>query len=158
MRTPPERHAQTRARQPLCMLVPATFLLAAPFLAPVAAQPPLATALGPGVPSSTGTIAAGTDLWRVDIDTAAYPQATCNDETAARIYVRQGRGGDVDRWHLHLQGGGACRTGQACADRWKHHDTNYGAHKMSTDRLGAESRHRGARHPLSRPPLQICRG
>ena len=98
------------------------------------AQPSIDVALGAGVPSSTGTIAPGSDLWRVDIDSSAgaFPLAVCNDGTSAVIYVRRGDATNRDRWHLHMQGGGGCRDGQACADRWKHHNTNYGAHKMSS--------------------------
>ena len=118
---------------PVGALIAVVTLVCGLATAPGWAQPNIASALGPGVPSPSGLIGSGTDLWRFDLDTSAYPQAVCNDLTGARIYLRQGSGDDVDRWQIHLQGGGGCRSGDSCADRWKNVETNFGAHKMSTD-------------------------
>lgn len=98
------------------------------------AQPLLPTALGPGVTSTTGGVAAGNDLYRINLDLGVFPDAQCNDGSPAVMYVRNAADPvHADRWLFHLQGGGSCRDGQKCADRWLNVNTNYGAQKMSSD-------------------------
>ena len=85
------------------------------------------------VRGSTGGLGAGDDLTRVQIDLAYFPDAICNDGTSAIFYVRRYTNeADAGKWQIHLQGGGSCKLGQECAERWTSTDTNYGADKMST--------------------------
>jgi len=113
----------------------AVLLLTAP---PAAAQPvpmidavpTLAACRNPG---AAGNLLPGTDLFRVDVPLAQYPEAVCNDGTPGVFYARKARGRrNRDRWVIFLQGGGACRDGQSCAERWCSIDTNFGAKKMSS--------------------------
>ncbi len=68
--------------------------------------------MGPG-PSNADS------LQRVQIDTAAFPDAICNDGSPAVIYFRPYRGeANRNRWLINLRGGGACGSGQSCAARW----------------------------------------
>jgi hypothetical protein len=70
---------------------------------------------------------------RVDIDTAEFPQAVCNDGSPGVFYVRAGTAADASRWVIHLQGGGSCETGDSCLDRYCGVDAPYTANKMSSD-------------------------
>ena len=74
-------------------------------------------------------------LHRTVIDTNAFPNAMCNDGTPGVFYVREGTGDDVDKWVIHVQGGGSCPDGQTCTARWcgQQGDLPYQANKMSTD-------------------------
>lgn len=85
--------------------------------------------------SGAGGLARGRDesqLRRVDIDLAAFPDAVCNDGTGAVMYVRPHSGPEHrHRWVIQLQGGGGCSSGQECANRWCRVDTNFGMNKMS---------------------------
>jgi Pectinacetylesterase len=75
----------------------------------------------------------GNDLFRVDVNTTNFPNAKCNDDSGAVFYVRRASNADDrNKWQIHLQGGGGCRDGQSCADRWRRIDTNFGADEMST--------------------------
>lgn len=78
-------------------------------------------------------VSPGTDLFRVDLDLSSFPNAVCNDGTPATMFVRRyAKKSDKNRWVIFLLGGGNCKTGQDCAERWCSFDTNYGANKMST--------------------------
>ena len=104
-------------------------------LGPAHAQgfPDIATALPCGTVGGAGVTAAGPRLFRVDIPTADYPEAVCNDGSPGVFYVLASPGGvDADKWHVHLQGGGACRTPESCAQRWCRADTNFGMDKMTS--------------------------
>lgn len=78
-------------------------------------------------------VAPGTDLFRVNLDLSNFPNAVCNDGTPATMFVRRyARKADQNKWVIFLLGGGNCKNGQDCAERWCSFDTNYGANKMST--------------------------
>ncbi len=115
----------------------ATFVVRAPFV-PVTNH---ATPMISDVPElaacrtlgSAGQLAPGNGLFRIDIDTTAYPKATCNDGTGAVMYVRRYRAAaNACRWVIFLDGGGACRDGQSCGERYCAVDTYLGAYKMSS--------------------------
>lgn len=72
------------------------------------------------------------NLFRTTVDTAAHPEALCNDGTAAVYYVRRGQMAGDAWWQIHLQGGGGCSSYQTCLDRWCSTGTNYDATKMSS--------------------------
>ncbi|MEX1362256.1 MAG: pectin acetylesterase-family hydrolase [Nannocystaceae bacterium] len=74
-------------------------------------------------------------LHRVDIDTSAQgdPLATCSDGTPGVFYGRAGSGNDVDRWVIHLQGGGGCDDETSCQERWCGQQGIYDAAQMSND-------------------------
>jgi pectinacetylesterase len=103
-----------------------------------AAGPPegIAGALSCGKPGVAEGVSPGKDLYRIDIDVSSYPNAVCNDGTPAAMFVRRYRSEpDRNSWIIFLLGGGDCKTGQACAQRWCSIGTNYGADKMSTSFL-----------------------
>jgi len=80
-----------------------------------------------------GATAAGMDLVRVDLDLDAFPEARCADGTGAVMYVRRAtRPSAADRWVIQLQGGGACSSADACAQRWCSVGTNFAADKLSS--------------------------
>jgi len=72
---------------------------------------------------------------RVTIPLGDYPDAVCNDGSPGVFYVREGSGDDIDKWVIHLQGGGSCRTQEDCIERWcgLQGDIPYNANKMSSD-------------------------
>jgi Pectinacetylesterase len=75
-------------------------------------------------------------LHRVDIDIsgAGFPNATCSDGTAGSFYIREASDvDDVDRWVIHLQGGGGCMDEAGCQARWCGDDGLYTAALMSND-------------------------
>lgn len=97
----------------------------------------------PRTPSGTSqlTVCAGGGvncMHRVDIDPAEFPNAVCSDGTPGVFYVRPGVGQDVNRWVIHLQGGGSCRDYESCLDRWcgEQGALPYTANKMSSDWTG----------------------
>ena len=75
---------------------------------------------------------------RVTIPLADHPEAVCNDGSPGVFYVRAGTNDDINKWVIHLQGGGACRTHEDCMDRWcgLQGDVPYNANKMSSDWTG----------------------
>ena len=80
-----------------------------------------------------GGLGAGTDLFRVTLDNARFPDALCNDGTPGIFYYgKWTKEEDKDKWIIFLQGGGSCASGQLCAQRWCGIETNYGMDKMST--------------------------
>jgi hypothetical protein len=53
------------------------------------------------------------------IDTGRFPDALCNDGTAAVLYYRPYRGeANRNRWAITLRGGGTCGDAALCAARW----------------------------------------
>ena len=80
-----------------------------------------------------GGLPSGADLGKVTIDTAKFPNAICNDGTPAVFYYGPATtNADRNKWIIFLQGGGACNSGLACAERWCSINSNYGIDKMST--------------------------
>lgn len=70
---------------------------------------------------------AGIPLLRRTIDVAVYPEAQCNDGSAAVMYIRPANaayGGNPiaatsSKWLIFLDGGGGCRDADECLlDRW----------------------------------------
>lgn len=97
------------------------------------AAPPISAALDCGAPATAGGLRAGTDLQRVDLDLAAFPDARCNDGSAGTFYFRPAAtAAGATRWVIQLQGGGGCSSPDGCARRWCHVDTNYGMTQMSS--------------------------
>jgi hypothetical protein len=59
------------------------------------------------------------ELQRYQVDTTLFPDAICNDGSAAVLYFRPYVGeANRDRWLINLNGGGGCGSGPACAARW----------------------------------------
>ena len=88
----------------------------------------------PTGPSQLNACGGGPEcLHRVIIDTNAFPDAVCNDGSPGVFYVREGTGNDVNKWVIHLQGGGSCRDGETCTERWCGQQGIYTANKMSTE-------------------------
>jgi hypothetical protein len=86
-----------------------------------------------GEVGSVGGLGAGVDLTRYTVDTSKFPNAICNDGTPGVFYYAPAmREEDRNKWFIVLQGGGACRDGQSCAERWCNVDTNYGMDKMTS--------------------------
>jgi hypothetical protein len=85
-----------------------------------------------GTPASAGGLGPGTELQRVNIDAAAFPDALCNDGTRAFFYVRPAATAAArNRWVIQLQGGGGCGNPDSCAARWCSVDTNFGMTQMT---------------------------
>lgn len=100
-----------------------------------------------GVAGGLGT---GTDLTRYTVNVARYPEAVCNDGTPAVFYYGAAtRTQDRDNWIIFLQGGGACTSGQKCAERWCSIDSNYGLDKMSSSLTKPQIRGAGFLSPAS---------
>ncbi len=58
-------------------------------------------------------------LQRHEIDTTRFPDALCNDGTAAVIHFRPYRGAaNRNKWVIALRGGGSCHDGDSCAARY----------------------------------------
>jgi hypothetical protein len=96
--------------------------------------PWISEALDCGTPASAGGLGNGTDLTRVDVDLAAFPDALCNDGTGAVFFVRPASSpAAANRWVIQLQGGGECTTPDSCAKRWCSVDTNFGETQMTSD-------------------------
>lgn len=53
----------------------------------------------------------------VVLDTVKYPQAKCNDCSAATYVLRPGAGAAASRWIISLQGGGECYDQASCSNR-----------------------------------------
>jgi hypothetical protein len=72
-------------------------------------------------------------LQRQLIDVAAFPEARCNDGSAAVFYFRPFAGAaNRDKWLVQLQGGGDCSSADDCAARYCSIDTNFGIQGMSS--------------------------
>ncbi|MFN0248664.1 MAG: pectin acetylesterase-family hydrolase, partial [Kofleriaceae bacterium] len=97
------------------------------------AAPSIATVLACGAPAEAGGLRNGTDLQRVDLDLAAFPNARCNDGTPGTFYFRPAAtAAGAKRWVIQLQGGGACNSPDSCARRWCSVDTNFGMTQMTS--------------------------
>jgi hypothetical protein len=74
-------------------------------------------------------------LHRVVLNGGEFPDATCSDGTPGVFYVRIGSGDDVNRWVIHVQGGGGCNDYGSCLERWcgTQGALPYKANKMSSD-------------------------
>lgn len=98
--------------------------------------PPLPVS-GPGGPSQLAACPPGAAdcLSLVTIPLTQYPNAVCNDGSPGIFYVRPGTGTNRNKWVIHTQGGGNCRSYGDCWDRWCGRQGNlpYKANKMSTD-------------------------
>lgn len=111
----------------------------------------IASALPCGKVGVAGGLGAGTDLTRYMIDTVRFPSAVCNDGTPGVFYYAPAtRSEDQGRWIIFLQGGGACNSGQTCAERWCSINTNYGMDKMSSSLTKPSIRGAGFMSPDSR--------
>lgn len=53
------------------------------------------------------------------VDTAAHPEALCNDGTPAAYVFRPGSGAAKNRWLIYLEGGGECATAEDCQARYQ---------------------------------------
>lgn len=83
--------------------------------------------------NGAGRVSRGRDLVKIPVDLVAFPGSKCNDGSGAVFYVRRAPGdAALNKWHIHLQGGGACSDAQTCANRWCSDETNFGANKMSS--------------------------
>ncbi|HEY5932998.1 MAG TPA: pectin acetylesterase-family hydrolase [Kofleriaceae bacterium] len=92
------------------------------------------SALDCGRAALAGNLAPGTQLQRVDISTAEFPDARCNDGTPGVFFFRpSATQAGANRWIIQLQGGGGCRTADDCAARWCRIGTNFGATQMTSD-------------------------
>lgn len=108
------------------MLTALVFVLAA-------TAAPISSVLPCGDVGTVGGLGAGIDLTRYTIDTSKFPNAVCNDGTPGVFYYAPAtREEDRNKWFIFLQGGGGCRDGQSCAERWCHVNTNYGMDKMTS--------------------------
>jgi len=108
-------------------------MLAVIVLTLAATAAPISSVLPCGEVGTVGGLGAGSDLTRYTIATSKFPDAICNDGTPGVFYYAPAtREEDRNKWFLFLQGGGACRDGQSCAERWCHVDTNYGMDKMTS--------------------------
>lgn len=76
-------------------------------------------ALHCGTPFPVGGVGRMGELELHQIDTAAFPDALCNDGSAAILYYRPYRGeANRNRWVIGLRGGGQCSSAETCAARW----------------------------------------
>lgn len=81
------------------------------------------------VPACVG----GGCLDKVEIDTAIYPNAVCNDGSPGVMYIRPAPAGsaDEDKWVVHLEGGAGAAGAGELLERWCG-DRYYDASKMSS--------------------------
>lgn len=81
------------------------------------------------VPACVG----GGCLDKVEIDTARYPNAVCNDGSPGVMYIRPAPQGslDEDKWVVHLEGGSGASGANDVVGRWCS-DGYYDASKMSS--------------------------
>lgn len=80
----------------------------------------IAEVLACGTPIPIGGVADTGELQIHAMDTAAFPDALCNDGTPAVLYYRPFRGDPSNRtrWAITLRGGGSCSSPETCAARW----------------------------------------
>jgi len=90
------------------------------------------TVLSCGTLGEVAAVTPGSTLFRIFIDTGVFPAAVCNDGTPGVIFAKRGKGADVHRWLIYLQGGGDCKDGDSCAARWCSQGTKFGMDKMSS--------------------------
>jgi hypothetical protein len=83
--------------------------------------------------NGVGGIGKGTDLTRFNISQTEFPAARCNDGSAPAFYFRPAATSEArNRWVIQLNGGGGCRSADACAARFCGYDTNFSAFQMSS--------------------------
>lgn len=100
----------------------------------VEAVPLIGEALPCGTLAEVGGLPAGADLVRVPLDTAAFPDALCNDGSTPQMYVRRYEGEENrGKWLIQLKGGGTCGSARACAQRWCSVLTLFGMTQMVGD-------------------------
>ncbi len=105
--------------------------------APATDPPPLiGQALDCGTATSVGGLADGNDaiaLAQHAIDTAAFPDALCNDGSTAVFYYRPATDpAATNKWVIELMGGGGCHSADQCAKRWCSVDTNFSKTQMTS--------------------------
>jgi hypothetical protein len=83
-----------------------------------------------------GGLADGNDavaLQEHTLDTTVFPDALCNDGSAAVFYFRPAtEAATADKWVIELMGGGGCQTADQCANRWCSVDTNFSKTQMTS--------------------------
>lgn len=125
-------------------------MLAAIVFTLAASAAPISNVLQCGKQGTVGGLGAGTDMARFTIDTSKFPNAVCNDGTPGVFYYGPAtREEDRNKWVIFLQGGGGCRDGQSCAERWCHVNTNYGMDKMTSSLTRQAIRGNGFMDPRS---------
>jgi len=125
-------------------------MLAAIVFTLAATAAPISSVLPCGATGTVGGLGAGIDLVRYTIDTSKFPNAVCNDGTPGVFYYAPAtREEDRNKWVIFLQGGGGCRDGQSCAERWCHVNTNYGMDKMTSSLTKPAIRGNGFMDPRS---------
>ncbi len=98
-----------------------------------AASPLIKDVLPCGATGTAGSLGAGTEMQRLELDLGLFPEALCSDGTGALFYFRPySHPANANRWVIQLQGGGQCTSGQACAERWCKIDTNFSMLQMSS--------------------------
>ena len=108
-------------------------LLAVAFLAiPLDAAAQLDSGLSCMATGGAGLVASGTDLIKIEVDTAVFSDAVCNDGSDAVFFTRAGSGTGTNRWIIYLPGGGSCTDPDSCAERWCKAGTNFSSDKMSS--------------------------
>lgn len=55
---------------------------------------------------------------KYEIQNATERQAICNDGSPAVYYYRAGADENIDKWLVHLEGGGNCASDEECFERW----------------------------------------
>ena len=108
----------------------------------------LACVLIQGVPSAKAHATVSYDSWKlVLLQKAADDRgAVCLDGSAPGYYIERGSGAGVDKWMIHIQGGGWCTSLEACAGRAK---TALGSSaSFATDRDGILAGYDGGAHGL----------
>ncbi len=96
--------------------------------------PMISEVLKCGKVGTAGSLGAGTELQRHNLDTTRYPNALCNDGSNAIFFYRPYQGeANRNRWVIQLQGGGSCGSPDDCAKRWCSVDTNFSSVGMSSN-------------------------
>ncbi len=93
-------------------------------------------------------------LQRRTIDLVKFPDAVCNDGTAALFYYRPYAGeSNRNRWVFDVRGGGHCSNPADCAARWCSVDTNFNMNVMTANFAGATKAAEGILARESDTPL-----
>ncbi|MFH1712073.1 MAG: pectin acetylesterase-family hydrolase [Patescibacteria group bacterium] len=69
--------------------------------------------------SQLSRVERGNSMTKYEILNAEELGAVCNDGTPAVFYYRPGSDENVDKWVIHLKGGGGCLREDACLERWE---------------------------------------
>jgi hypothetical protein len=98
--------------------------------------PLVGEALDCGRATNVGDLADGNDaaaLRQTTIDRSVFPDALCNDGSAAIFYYRPATDAAAsNKWVIELMGGGGCQTADQCAKRWCSVDTNFSKTQMTS--------------------------